>query len=181
MFTKFNSIYFLQKMGLRRRSWLDSLIVIGNISFIVFTISFIVFTYINITRALTYFLGEPRFLGIKWAVILAITFLIFEFAGSARLFSPDENESPSEKRYLLGTWILATAFVNLLVWWNLASVFSIPNSIVYFNISNTLSNLVPAIITFLAWVIKLGLIKISTMNIGSRIELNEDPIKITFT
>ena len=160
-------IHYLQKLGFRRRSLIHSLLVIGNISFMVFT-------YATVAYALHDVFGDLRFWGIRWASILTFNFSGIEYAGLARLLTPDSEDPPSETKYLLMAWILVTIFNSLLIWWTIHIGFTDPQNPYYADIPSVSPNIVAIIIVLLVWIIKIGLMKILTMNIGSKIEENDD-------
>src|SRR4030042_3361404 len=73
------------------------------------TVLFEAFNYSTTEHALGSVMGGLHFLGISCAPILALAFCGIDFAGIARLFSPEErkgNES-LEGIYLLAAWLLA--------------------------------------------------------------------------
>jgi len=94
------------------RTSLFGLIMIGAL------IAFEVFNYGTTEFALTDLLGGLRFAGLRWSTILALAFCSMDFAGIARLFSPDQGDSRSgELWYLLGAWLLAATMNAMLTWW----------------------------------------------------------------
>jgi hypothetical protein len=57
----------------------------------------------------------------RWATILAIAFCGIDFAGIARIFTPEQGASePKEVWYLFGAWFLAAAFNAMLTWWGVS-------------------------------------------------------------
>ncbi|MCJ7622830.1 MAG: hypothetical protein MUO76_04950, partial [Anaerolineaceae bacterium] len=77
---------------------------------IIFTalIAFEMFNYSTTDFALRDLLGELRFANIRWATILSIAFCGIDFAGIARLFTPQIGaDEPKEIWYLFGAWLLA--------------------------------------------------------------------------
>jgi len=55
-------------------------------------LSFEMFNYSTTDYALSDLLGDLEFLGIRWATILAIAFCGIDFAGIARLFTPEDGQ-----------------------------------------------------------------------------------------
>jgi hypothetical protein len=54
-------------------------------------------------------------------MILAFAFCGIDFAGIARIFTPETGrDEPAEVWYLLGAWFLAAAFNASLTWWGVA-------------------------------------------------------------
>ncbi len=81
-------------------------------------IAFEMFNYSTTDYALKDLLGNLKFLGIPWATILAIAFCGIDFAGIARLFTPEQGANePREVWYLLGAWLLGATMNAILTWW----------------------------------------------------------------
>ncbi|MGD8604763.1 MAG: hypothetical protein PVF49_09355, partial [Anaerolineales bacterium] len=60
-------------------------------------LAFELFNFSTTEYALTDLLGQLRFAGIKWATILALAFCGIDFAGIARLFTPErKSQEPVE-------------------------------------------------------------------------------------
>jgi hypothetical protein len=60
-------------------------------------------------------------MGIGWAVVLAVAFCGIDFAGIARLFTPEQGrDEPVEVWYLFGAWLLAAAMNATLTWWGVS-------------------------------------------------------------
>ncbi|MCK5314338.1 MAG: hypothetical protein KAJ53_04415, partial [Anaerolineales bacterium] len=71
-------------------------------------LAFELFNYSTTEFALSDLLGDLDFAGISWATILALAFCGIDFAGIARLFTPEEGANePNEVWYLFGAWLLA--------------------------------------------------------------------------
>jgi len=69
---------------------------------------FEIFNFSTTDFALRDLLGEMRFIGIHWATILAVAFCGIDFAGIARIFTPETgSDEPMEVWYLFGAWLLA--------------------------------------------------------------------------
>ncbi len=76
----------------------------------------------NATRfALLDILGNLSFGGLQWATILAVAFCGIDFAGIARVFTPEQGaDEPKEVYYLFGAWLLAAGFNAILTWWGVS-------------------------------------------------------------
>lgn len=76
----------------------------------------------NATRfALRDLLGDLTFGGVRWATLLAIAFCGIDFAGIARIFTPEQGaDEPKEVYYLFGAWFLAATFNAILTWWGVS-------------------------------------------------------------
>lgn len=100
----------------RRRGFAWGLILLAALC------AFEVFNYSTTEFALRDILGDLRFLGLRWATILALAFCGMDFAGIARLFTPEQGrEEPVEVWYLFGAWLLAAAMNAGLTWWGVAT------------------------------------------------------------
>src|SRR5512140_584960 len=97
----------------RGAAW--GLIIIGAL------LAFEIFNYSTTQFALRDVLGDLTFAGFRWATILAISFCGIDFAGIARLFTPQQGrDEPSEAWYLFGAWLLAAGFNATLTWWGVS-------------------------------------------------------------
>lgn len=91
--------------------------VIGII-LVVALVAFEVFNFDTTRFALNSILGEVAFLGVTWATILAIAFCAIDFAGLARLFTPERGaDEPKEVWYLMGAWLLGATMNAAMTWW----------------------------------------------------------------
>src|SRR5512133_2254355 len=83
--------------------------------------AFEVFNYSSTRFALGDILGELAFGPFKWATILAFAFCGIDFAGIARIFTPETGRNePAEVWYLFAAWFLAAAFNASLTWWGVS-------------------------------------------------------------
>src|SRR5512145_1136691 len=84
-------------------------------------LAFEIFNFSTTQFALRDILGDLTFAGIKWATLLAIAFCSIDFAGIARIFTPEQGaDEPKEVYYLFGAWFLAAAFNAILTWWGVS-------------------------------------------------------------
>ncbi|MFM8320628.1 MAG: hypothetical protein ACKOC5_06890 [Chloroflexota bacterium] len=83
-------------------------------------LAFEIFNYGTTDYALTDLLGELKFMGVRWATILAIAFCGIDFAGIARLFAPDMTNGHNENWFLFGAWLLAATMNAMLTWWGVS-------------------------------------------------------------
>ncbi|HSJ87134.1 MAG TPA: hypothetical protein VK909_07980 [Anaerolineales bacterium] len=84
-------------------------------------LAFEVFNFSTTQFALADVLGDLKFAGLRWATILAIAFCGIDFAGIARIFTPEQGaDEPKEVYYLFGAWFLAAAFNAALTWWGVS-------------------------------------------------------------
>ncbi|MDX1616090.1 MAG: hypothetical protein R3300_17395 [Candidatus Promineifilaceae bacterium] len=81
-------------------------------------VAFELFNFDTTQFALTDFLGDERFAGLRWATILAVAFCAIDFAGLARLFTPPDDRPPAkEVWYLMGAWLLGASLNAIMTWW----------------------------------------------------------------
>ncbi|HSG42641.1 MAG TPA: hypothetical protein VLA72_05755 [Anaerolineales bacterium] len=84
-------------------------------------LAFEIFNFGSTQFALIDILGDLRFAGFRWASILAIAFCGIDFAGIARIFTPEQGrDEPAEVWYLFGAWFLAAVFNASLTWWGVS-------------------------------------------------------------
>lgn len=84
-------------------------------------VAFEIFNYSTTQFALADMLGDLQSAGLRWSVVLAIAFCGIDFAGIARLFTPQlGREDPTEVWYLFGAWLLAASFNAALTWWGVS-------------------------------------------------------------
>jgi hypothetical protein len=123
-------------------------------------LAFEMFNYSTTEFALRDLLGDLRFAGLPWATILAVAFCGIDFAGIARLFTPQQGMAePKEVWYLAGAWLLAATMNALLTWWGVAM------AVVSHNVqstavmsSDTLVKVVPVFVALMVWVIRILII-----------------------
>lgn len=87
--------------------------------FLVALLAFEIFNFDTTRFALTDFLGDANFAGLRWAAILAVAFCAIDFAGLLRFFLPQDEEGsmPAEVWYLMGAWLLGATMNALMTWW----------------------------------------------------------------
>jgi hypothetical protein len=137
-----------------RRGLAFGIIIVGAL------IAFEAFNYSTTEYALNDLLGDLGFLSIKWATILAIAFCGIDFAGVARLFTPEEGENePTEVWYLFGAWLLAATMNAMLTWWGVSQAI-INNQAVNDAIltRSTIIRVVPIFVAILVWLIRVLII-----------------------
>jgi len=84
-------------------------------------LAFEIFNFSTTQFALADVLGNLEFAGMRWASILAVAFCGMDFAGIARIFTPEQGaDEPKEVYYLFGAWLLAAAFNAMLTWWGVS-------------------------------------------------------------
>lgn len=84
-------------------------------------LAFEIFNFSTTQFALRDVLGDLTFAGMRWATILAIAFCGIDFAGIARIFTPEQGaDEPKEVYYLFGAWLLGATFNATLTWWGVS-------------------------------------------------------------
>jgi len=105
---------FLKSASLKRGAIFGSILITALLAFELFNFG-------TTSFALRDVLGDLKFAGMRWSVILAIAFCGIDFAGIARIFTPEQGrDEPAEVWYLFGAWLLAAAFNAMLTWWGVS-------------------------------------------------------------
>ncbi len=124
-------------------------------------VAFEVFNYSTTQFALADVLGDLRFAGFRWATILAFAFCGIDFAGIARIFTPQQGrDEPAEVWYLFGAWLLAAAFNATLTWWGVSVAIVSHNSAAAGAVigDSTLTKVVPIFVAVMVWLIRVLII-----------------------
>ena len=105
---------FLKSASLKRGAIFGSILISALLAFEVFNFG-------TTSFALRDVLGNLKFAGIQWSTILAFAFCGIDFAGIARIFTPEQGrDEPAEVWYLFGAWLLAAGFNAMLTWWGVS-------------------------------------------------------------
>ncbi len=123
-------------------------------------LAFELFNYSTTQFALMDLLGKMEFAGMKWATILAIAFCGIDFAGIARLFTPEKNgKEPTEVWYLFGAWFLAATMNAILTWWGVSmDLASHPMQSTSVIDGSLLLKGVPIFVAVMVWLIRILII-----------------------
>lgn len=124
-------------------------------------LSFEVFNFSTTQFALHDMLGDLTFAGVRWATILAIAFCGIDFAGIARIFTPEQGrDEPAEVYYLFGAWVLAAGFNATLTWWGVSVAISQNGNLQSSAVmsSATLIKVVPIFVAVMVWLVRLLII-----------------------
>jgi hypothetical protein len=124
-------------------------------------LAFEIFNYSTTQFALLDVLGDLTFAGFRWATILAIAFCGIDFAGIARIFTPQQGrDEPAEVWYLFGAWLLAAAFNATLTWWGVSvAIVNHQSAAANAVVSNsTLIKVVPIFVAVMVWLIRVLII-----------------------
>jgi hypothetical protein len=134
-------------------------------------LAFEIFNYSTTDFALTDLLGkELKFAGIRWATILSIAFCGIDFAGIARLFTPEQGRNePAEVWYLFGAWLLAASMNACLTWWGI-SVAVMSHTVVGSSLVSqaTITKAIPVFVAVMVWLIRVLIIGTFSMS-GERL------------
>jgi hypothetical protein len=124
-------------------------------------LAFEIFNFSTTQFALHDMLGDLKFAGIRWATILAIAFCGIDFAGIARIFTPEQGrDEPAEVYYLFGAWVLAAGFNATLTWWGVSVAVS-NNTNLQSNSAmsaETLLKAVPIFVAGMVWLVRVLII-----------------------
>ena len=162
-----------------RRAFSSRGAIFGTI-LIVALIAFEIFNYSTTQFALADMLGDLQSAGLRWSVILAIAFCGIDFAGIARLFTPQQGrDEPTEVWYLFGAWLLAAGFNAALTWWGVSV--AIINHRAAGGIlvgQGVLTRAVPVMVAVMVWMIRvliIGTFSLAGENLFSMARANERP------
>src|SRR5512143_325987 len=120
-------------------------------------LAFEIFNFSTTQFALHDVLGDLSFAGLSWATVLAIAFCGIDFAGIARLFTPQQGrDEPAEAWYLLAAWLLAAAFNAVLTWWGVSVAILGHTSRGSILIGqSTMTRVVPVLVAVMVWMIRV--------------------------
>ena len=149
-----NSIPFFSNRVKLQRGLIFGLLIVTAL------LAFELFNYSTTDFALSDLLGDLKFLGIRWATILSIAFCGIDFAGIARLFTPEQgSDEPAEVWYLFGAWMLAAVMNAMLTWWGVTIAIlnhqTLGNAVVA---RETLLTVVPIFVAVMVWLIRVLII-----------------------
>jgi hypothetical protein len=140
--------------AINQRNKLFGVMIIGAL------LAFEIFNFSTTEFALKDVLGDLAFAGMRWATILSIAFCGIDFAGIARLFTPEQGaDEPAEVWYLFGAWILAAAMNATLTWWGVSVAIANHTSMGSAVIKTaTIQTVVPIFVAVMVWVIRILII-----------------------
>jgi len=149
----FNLLPFLKSTALKRGAIFGSILVSA-------LLAFEIFNYSTTTFALQDVLGDLRFAGVRWATILAFAFCGIDFAGIARIFTPEKGrDEPAEVWYLFAAWLLAAGFNAILTWWGVSVAILNHRAVGGALVGQTmLSTTVPIFVAVMVWLIRVLII-----------------------
>lgn len=124
-------------------------------------LAFEIFNFSTTQFALLDVLGGLTFAGMRWATILAVAFCGIDFAGIARIFTPEQGaDEPKEVWYLFGAWLLAAGFNASLTWWGVSVAIVNHSSAAAGAVvsSATLTKVIPIFVAVMIWLIRVLII-----------------------
>ncbi|MDH5607216.1 MAG: hypothetical protein OEY93_10030 [Anaerolineae bacterium] len=123
-------------------------------------LAFEIFNFSTTEFAMTDLLGDLRFAGLRWSTILALAFCGIDFAGIARIFTPEQgSDETKEIWYLFGAWMLAATMNAMLTWWGVTIAILSHNTLGNEVISRaTLIQVVPVFVALMVWLIRVLII-----------------------
>ena len=95
------------------------------------------------------------------STILAFAFCGIDFAGIARIFTPEQGaDEPKEVWYLFGAWLLAAGFNASLTWWGVSvAIVNHSSAAAGAVVSNaTLTKVIPIFVAVMIWLIRVLII-----------------------
>jgi hypothetical protein len=142
-----------QRLNLQRGQAFGTIIICA-------LVAFEIFNYSTTDFALHDLLGDLKFIGIRWSTILSIAFCGIDFAGIARIFTPEQGtKEPVEVWYLLGAWLLAATMNAMLTWWGISIAIlgnhTLGSAVVE---RETMLQVVPMFVATLVWLSRILLI-----------------------
>lgn len=138
-----------------RRGLAWGLIILGAL------LAFELFNFSTTEFALKDVLGNLSFAGMGWSTILAIAFCGIDFAGIARLFTPEKGkDEPAEVWYLFGAWLLAATMNAMLTWWGVSIAIVENGNLLSSQVVGkaTLLHVVPVFVAVMVWLIRVLII-----------------------
>ncbi len=123
--------------------------------------AFEIFNFSTTQFALLDMLGDLKFAGMRWATVLAVAFCGIDFAGIARIFTPEQGrDEPTEVWYLFGAWLLAAGFNAMLTWWGVSVAIVSHTSAAGDAVlsANTMTKVVPVFVAVMIWLIRVLII-----------------------
>jgi hypothetical protein len=159
-----------------QRGFLFGILIVGAL------LAFELFNYSTTDFALRDLLGDLSFLSIRWATILSLAFCGIDFAGIARLFTPEQGaDEPHEVWYLFGAWMLAATMNAMLTWWGVSIALlnhqSLGNAVVEREILLKVVPIFVAVMVWLSRVLIIGTISVAGDRLFSQADIHIQRMK----
>jgi len=145
---------FLKSASLKRGAIFGGVIISALLAFEMFNFG-------TTSFALQDVLGDLTFAGLRWSTLLAFAFCGIDFAGIARIFTPEQGrDEPAEVWYLFSAWLLAAGFNASLTWWGVSAAIlnhhsAAGNALVG---ASAMTQIVPIFVAVMVWLIRVLLI-----------------------
>src|SRR5512138_18568 len=138
-------------------------------------VAFEIFNYSTTQFALADMLGDLQSAGLRWSVVLAIAFCGIDFAGIARLFTPQKGrDEPAEVWYLFGAWLLGAGFNAALTWWGVSVAIINHQALGGILVGQSImTRVVPVMVAVMVWMIRvliIGTFSLAGENLFSIVE-----------
>ncbi len=119
-------------------------------------LAFEIFNFDTTRFALSHLLGATSFMGVSWAIILAIAFCGIDFAGLLHLFTPDSSQAaPQYVWYMLGAWLCGATLNAVLTWYAVSlTLLQVDAGTIVLSQAQLLQ-IVPTFIALLVWLIRI--------------------------
>jgi hypothetical protein len=124
-------------------------------------LAFEIFNFSSTDFALRDILGGQGIGLLTWSTILALAFCGMDFAGIARLLTPQAKDNANEPGgwFLLGAWVLAGAMNAGLTWWGISvAVYNQPVDNALIMDPMTYVTVVPVVVALMVWSIRILII-----------------------
>lgn len=128
--------------------------------FILALAAFEAFNFSTTDFALSDLLGELRFAGIRWAMLLALAFCGIDFAGIARLLAPQSDQDDNLSLwFMFSAWILAATMNAILTWWGVVLAIQM-HPVMSAGVLNSgfVTRVIPIMIALMVWMIRILLV-----------------------
>jgi len=148
-----NLFPFIKNTALKRGAIFGTILISALLAFEVFNFG-------TTSFALRDILGDLRFAGMRWSSILAFAFCGIDFAGIARIFTPEKGrDEPAEVWYLFGAWLLAAGFNASLTWWGVSVAILNHNAAGGVLVGQeAMTKAVPIFVAVMVWLIRILII-----------------------
>jgi hypothetical protein len=169
-----NSIPFMPEKVQVKRGVVFGFLIISAL------VAFEIFNYSTTDFALTDLLGDLRFWGVRWSTILAFAFCGIDFAGIARLFTPEGKVGEgTESWFLFAAWLIAATMNALLTWWGVSIAIvnheTLGNAVIA---RQTLLQIVPVFVAVMIWLLRVLIIGL--FSVAGERYFGQDQLQVEF-
>jgi len=167
-----NPLQNMKKVKIRSAGIYSAIIILA-------LIAFEAVNYSTTAYALRDLLGNLKFAGIRWSVLLALAFCGLDFAGVARLVTQrGHGREEKDSWYLFAAWLIAATFNAALTWWGVSIAVSnhALRSAEVINVQQ-LTTIVPVIVAIMVWVIRVLIIGSLTSSLEKKTHSRPSVVK----